>query len=316
MDLAARVTVICIAYNHRRWIGETLESVRLQDYRAKELIVVDNGSQDDTAGKIRDWVSQSSGELPVQTVFNEKMQPYCGLFNQLLARVDSPFVVDLSGDDVLYPGHLSASVLQLQSDPQAGFVFSDAHIQDHRGRIKSFYKRDRAGRLVDRPELRDIYVTLIRRSCISSPTVVFNALILRNEGGYDESLFYEDFDILVRLARRHPVCFSDHIGVLKRQHARSMSAGQYLPHHSRMLPSTVKVCAKIHQMNRLPEENRALATRILHELKHALWSANFEPARGLVRLGETLGMNNLEFRFYRIWAKNAWDISWIYVKLT
>lgn len=94
-----------------------------------------------------------------------------------------------------------------------------------------------------------------------------------------------------------------------------MSARQYLPHRSRMLPSTVKVCSKILQMNHSPEENRALEVRILYELKHALWSANFEPARELVRLGETLGMNSLRFKLYKIWARHAWDISWIYVKV-
>lgn len=315
MDAAARVTVICIAYNHEQWIEETLESVRLQDYSAKELIVVDNGSTDDTAGKIRNWVNQSSGRLSVQAIFNEEMQPYCQLFNRIFSTVDSQFVVDLSGDDVLYPEHLSASILELQSDPKAAFVFSDAYLLDDLGEVKTFYKRDHAGDLVDGPELQDIYLTLIQRSCISSATVVFNAAVLRNEGGYDESLFYEDFDILIRLARSYPVCFSDHIGVLKRKHIHSMSARQYLPHRSKMLPSTVKVCSKILQMNHSPEENRALEVRILYELKHALWSANFEPARELVSLGDTLGMSSLKFKFYKIWAKYTWDISWIYMKV-
>lgn len=182
MDIASRVTVICIAYNHEQWIEEALESVRLQDYPTKDLIVVDNGSTDDTAAKIRNWVNQASGRLSVQTIFNRDMQPYCQLFNRLFATVDSQFVVDLSGDDVLYPEHLSTSILELQSDPKAAFVFSDAYLLDDQGEVKTFYKRDHAGDLLDRPELGNIYETLIRRSCISSATVVFNATILRKEG--------------------------------------------------------------------------------------------------------------------------------------
>ncbi len=315
MDVAAKVTVICIAYNHGQWIEETLESVRLQDYHAKELIVVDNGSDDDTAERIKSWVNQTSGELPVQTIFNQTMQPYCGLFNQVLAQVSSQYLVDLSGDDVLYPEHLSESILELQSEPGAGFVFSDAYILDHKGEVKSFYERDHAGDLVEPVELENIYLRLIKQSYICSATVVFNVAILQSEGGYDETLFYEDFDIMIRLSRNHPVLFSDHIGVLKRKHGGSMSAAQYRPYQSRMLPSTVKVCSKISQMNLYPEENQALAIRILHELKHALWSANFEPARELIRLGENLGIKNLRFTIYKIWAKKAWDISWLYVWL-
>ncbi len=312
---AAKVTVICIAYNHGQWIEETLESVRLQDYQAKELIVVDNGSDDDTAERIRNWVNQSSGSLSVQTVFHEVMQPYCKLFNEVLAGVESQYLVDLSGDDVLYPEHLSESVRELQADPKAGFVFSDAYILDSLGEVKSFYQRDHSGDLIDTVELENIYVRLIKQSYICSPTVVFNAVILRKEGGYDETLFYEDFDILIRLARNHPVLFSDHIGVLKRTHTLSMSARQYLPYHSKMLPSTVKVCSKIYQMNIYPEENKALEIRILYELKHSLWSADFEPARELVQLGQKLGMKNLWFKIYSLWAEKAWDISWLYTKL-
>lgn len=315
MNISGRVTVICIAYNHGEWIEQTLESVRLQDYPMKDLIVVDNGSKDDTAAKIRNWVDVSSGNLLVQTIFNREMQPYCQLFNQILATVEGQYLVDLSGDDVLYSDHLSKSISELQIDSSAAFVFSDAHILDESDEVRSFYKRDLVGNLVDDIEVSNIYVKLIRQSYVLSPTVVFNVAILRNEGGYDESLFYEDFDILVRLARNHPAVFSDHIGVLKRKHSQSVSAHQYLPHRSKMLSSTVRVCAKILNMNITEEENQALQVRILFELKHALWSANFGPARDLVGLGESLGINSLLFRIYKIWAKRGWDISWLYLHL-
>jgi glycosyltransferase involved in cell wall biosynthesis len=316
METSDLVTVICIAYNHEKWIEETLESVRAQEYYAKELIIVDNGSTDNTAEKIKSWVDKSSGILPVQAIFHEEMQPYCRLFNQVLANVNSQYLVDLSGDDVLYPDHLQSSIQELKRAPYAGFVFSDAYILDQRGEVKTFYKRNTSGELTEEIELSNLYETLIQRNLICSPTVVFNTAILRKEGGYDESLFYEDFDIQIRLARNHPVVFSDHIGVLKRKHAKSMSSRQYQVYHSKMLPSTVKVCSKIQGMNIYPEENRALKKRILYELKHALWSANFAPAQELVEIGGNLGMKGVRFWFYKIWAGRKWDISWLYLQLT
>lgn len=316
MENTDLVAVICIAYNHEQWIEETLESVRSQDYYAKQLIIVDNGSTDNTAEKIKNWVKESSGQLSVKVVFMEEMQPYCKLFNQILADIDSQYLVDLSGDDVLYPDHLSASISELKTIPFAGFVFSDAYILDQMGEVRTFYKRRNSGELDEHIELGGIYETLIQRNFICSPTVVFNTAILRKEGGYDESLYYEDFDIQVRLARNHPLVFADHIGVLKRKHGKSMSATQYQRYRSKMLSSTVKVCSKIHEMNIYPEENQALRKRILYELKHSLWSANFGPAQELVALGENLRIKNPRFLFYKLWAKSSWDISWLYVKLT
>ncbi len=316
MRVSDRVTVICIAYNHEEWIEETLESVRLQDHYNKELIVIDNGSQDDTLDRINRWAANQSGSLSVEVISHKEEKPYCKVFNSVLHRIESPYVIDLSGDDVLYPEHLSQSVKRLKRVSFAAFVFSDAYLLNEEGEVSTFYKRNAGGDLVeDMDGLGDIYVTLIKKNYICSPTIVFNTKILQKEGGYDGSLSYEDFDIQIRLARKYAVAFSNHLGVLKRTHARSLSAGQYRIRKSQMLPSTVEVCRKIKAMNTHLSEDRALAFRVLHELKHALWSANFHPAEGLIKLGEEIGLSGLKFSFYKLWYKKRWDFTWLYTRL-
>jgi glycosyltransferase involved in cell wall biosynthesis len=316
MKIVDRVTIICIAYNHEKWIEETLESVKLQDYYSKELIIIDNGSTDQTPEIIRRWVSQQSGNMSVQTIFMEEEMPYCGLFNQSLGSLSSQYVVDLSGDDVLYPDHLSLSIDQLRKAPYAAFVYSDAYLLTPDGEVKTFYKRNSYGDLEEEILQGELYETLIEHNYICSPTIVFNAKILKREGGYDSGLYYEDFDVQLRLARKHSVVFSDHIGVLKRRHANSMSSGQYQLHKSKMLPSTLTVCEKVKAMNIHPDEDKALGNRIRYELKHALWSANFEPAQGFVRLGEEIGLKGITFTFYKFWLKKRFDFSWLYLQIT
>ncbi len=316
MKLSDTVTIICITYNHQDWIEETLESVRMQDYYSKELIIVDNGSGDETVDVVKKWINQSSGGLSVRTFFHETSLPYCQVFNEALQHVNSQYVVDLAGDDLLYPEHLSLSIAQLKKAPFAAFVFSDAYIMEKDGMIQTFYKRRESGELVEKVETLGIYETLVRKNYICSPTIVFNAPLLMSEGGYDASLAYEDFDIQLRLARKFTVVFSDHIGVLKRKHDRSLSSGQYQRYQSEMLPSTLKVCRKAQQMNKHSREDKALGTRVLHELKHALWSANFEPAAGLVQLGEEIGLKGVRFWLYKLWLKLRVDISWVYAKIT
>lgn len=312
MSFGELATIICIAYNQEEWIEETLESVREQDYNFRELFVVDNGSQDNTAQKIKNWVNQNSTQLSVHTILLEEPKPYCRLFNEVLAEAKGRYIVDLSGDDVLFPDHISQSVRALQQAHYAAFSFSDAYLLDGRNEVTTFYKRNSAGELEDEIELSNLYEILIRKNYICSPTVVFQAEILKKEGGYDESLYYEDFDVQLRLARKYPVIFSDHIGVLKRKHDKSMSSAQYKRYHSPMLPSTVKVCSKIETMNIYPEESKALAKRVMHELKHALWSANFGPAKELVEMGKRIGLKGLLFKFYAFWASKEWDLSWAY----
>ncbi len=311
-----RVTVICIAYNHEKWIEKALNSVFEQTYESTDLIIADNGSSDQTARIIRDWVNNHASEFSVSAIYKSESIPYCKLFNEILNLAEGEFIVDLSGDDFLYPKHLSLSLDRLAQVPNAAFVFSDAHIQEENGSQQTYYKGNEVSYLKDKILEREFYETLIRRCYISSPTVVFRNQILKQEGGYDVSLSYEDFDIQLRLTNKYPVVFSDHVGVYKRKHSRSLSSNQYLPYQSEMLPTTLRVCEKIREMNSNSNEDLALKERILFELKHALWSANFATAEGFVGLAEQLKTESIEFSLYKVWLYLRLNISWLYVKLT
>jgi len=310
------VSIICTCYNHEAWIQECLEGVRLQDYQKKELIIINNGSSDGSLQVIQKWLKENSGSLRVELISYKEPQSYLAAFNDALQKTQGEYVVDLAGDDLLYPDHLTLSIAQLKLSNTTAFVFSDAYILDEDHNVKTFYKRKTGGELVHQIETSKIYETLVQSYFICAPTIVFNRDILVREGGYDEKLSYEDFDIQVRLARKYPLVFSDHVGVLKRKHSNSLSSRQYIPYYSKMLPSTLMVCQKIEKMNENQSEVRALGKRIMFELKHALWSANFEAARGFVILGEEINIKNPLFIIYKIWVRSKIDLSWLYVRLT
>jgi len=172
MKHAEQVTIICIAFNHEKWIEKALDSVHLQSYECKQLLIVDNGSVDQTAWIIRNWAKSHSMTFPVSVIYKTQSMAYCKLFNEMLNLTNGEFIVDLSGDDFLYPQHLSLSIDRLRQVPNAAFVFSDAHIRKENGAQKSFYKSKEVDDLKDQILGRDFYQTLISRSCISSPTVV------------------------------------------------------------------------------------------------------------------------------------------------
>jgi hypothetical protein len=66
-------------------------------------------------------------------------------------------------------------------------------------------------------------------------------------------------------------------------------------------------------MNRRPKEDKALIKRVLFEAKHALWSANFESARGFVSLAKGLGAKGLKMSLFDSWASVKMDISGLYL---
>lgn len=317
MDSETRplVSIILTSFNQERYIVPCLESVKRQDYPNIELIAVDNGSRDNSAALLQQWAAGQGKELVSRIILRNETIPYCKSFNEAFSYSRGQYFIDLSGDDELMPEHISRSVAKLRDAIDAACSFSDVWLRDEKGRKKTFFKRDRGGHLTQKVKIGDVYRHVVQRYCIPSVSLVFDAGIFRKEGGYDESISYEDFDIIVRLARNHSFVFSNHIGVIKNIHSDSMSASQYASRQSVMLPSTLKVCKKIKEMNRKPKEDQALLFRIYYETKHALLSGNFEVAKGFLELAEKVGAKGLKLSLLRTWSASKINLSPVYTLL-
>lgn len=304
------VSIICTSYNHGQFIEEALDSVFNQTYTHIQLIVIDNSSEDNSAERIRNWMGRNFGDI--RTIFHEKTINYCKAFNQALDLSAGKYVIDLSGDDVLLEGHVKTAVDALEQSG-SGVYFSNAYLEKREGRsLRPFYPTNRKGQILEEIPSGDVYEVAIRRALICTPTMVFRAELLKQEGGYDEDLVYEDFDIIIRMARKYHFVFSPYIGVRKRILKISFSAGQYQVKTSAMLPSTFKVCIKIAEINRTEPEDQALRFRVMFEAKHALLSANFDVADGFLELAKKIGVRGLRFRLYQSWVRKRLNVSSFY----
>ncbi|EON78606.1 glycosyl transferase [Lunatimonas lonarensis] len=305
------VSVICTSYNHEKYVFKALNSVLNQNYDAIELIIVDNGSQDNTVKVIEDWLWLHDFFKPVKTFFYTQRNNYCRIFNKALDLCTGTYVIDLAADDELLPSHIATAVSNLESS-NAAVYFSNVYLWFEDGSLKPFYPVTEAGDLIQKVPAGDVYKYVVERYAISTVSLVFKRQVLKREGGYDPSLVYEDFDILVRLARKYRFVFHPNIGVKKRILSSSFSAQQYRVGSCRMLPSTYHVLLKIKKMNVTVDENAALAKRILFESKHALASANFDTAEKMLALAWSLKVKRLHVFFFRIWAQSRINVSSIY----
>jgi glycosyltransferase involved in cell wall biosynthesis len=305
------VSIICTCYNHGKYIQEALDSVAVQNYSSIELVIIDNGSQDDSVKQIKDWVLSHQHKISIETVFHPRTLNYCRSFNLGLAMIKGEYVIDLSGDDVMLPGHVATAVKTLEDHPDSVY-FSNAFLEEAHKPLSTFYPVDDEGKPLTEVVSGDIYEQVVQLTPLCAPTLVFPTQLLVRGGGYDEGLSYEDFDVIVRLARNYNFIFNEQVGVRKRILKSSFAAQQYRVRNSVMLPSTLKVCHKIREMNRTQQEDAALAKRVMFEAKHALASANFDVAAGFLDLAEEMGMTGIRFRVFRIWEKTRFDFSFLY----
>ncbi|WP_114750167.1 glycosyltransferase family 2 protein [Pleomorphovibrio marinus] len=307
------VTVICTCYNHADYVFDSLNSVVNQCYSPLELIIIDNASSDNSREVIQNWLWLHDYVKPLHVFFHEEPLGYCSSFNKALFSSTGKYVVDLAADDILLQEHITKAVHALEKS-HSGAYFCNALLKGTNGDQKYFYKVGEDGKALEAVPQGDMYEILVRRYALCSATLVFRSMALKKMGGYDESLSYEDFDVMVRMARSHRFVYGDWVGVEKRILPQSYSSTQYQARHSVMLPSTYMVCRKIQLINRSAKEQKALLERVMHESKHALASANFETAGKLLELARELNANNLRYWFYLFWQASKVDLSFFYRK--
>ena len=263
------VTVICLCYNHSKFVREAIESVLAQTYPSVQLLVVDDASTDGSTVIIRQLIEQHPAIefIPLmQNVGN------CKAFNKAFALAKGEYLIDLAADDVLLPERIALGVTALQqAGGNYGVHFSDAAWIDEAGKHLYFHS-DRFPHITI-PQ-GDIYKELISRYFICPPTVIFTREVINSLGGYDESLTYEDFDFWIRSSRKFKYTYSPTVLVKKRASENALAKEQFVQFskHSR---TTFKVCEKILMLNKTLEEQKALSGRILYEIKLNLRLLNF-----------------------------------------
>ena len=306
------VSIICTCYNHEEYIVGALNSVLSQSYGFIELVIIDNGSYDQSVRLIQSWLEENKSPIKTQLILHADTINYCQSFNQGLATVKGKYLIDLSGDDELLLHHVAQAVEVLEKENEAVYFSNALLVGYNSASARTFYPVNREGMLMEAVASGNVYEHVVQKNFLCAPTMVFMTEALKNEGGYDEDLSYEDFDIIVRLARKHRFVFNEYIGVKKRILKNSFASKQYSIRNSVMLPSTLKVCRKIQRMNSSERENKALKFRVMFETKHALASANFDVASGFLKLGQELGISSLRYHLFWFWEKMRWDFSTIY----
>lgn len=126
------VSIVVPAYNAAPFLRASLDSVRAQTYPAWEVIIVDDGSTDETVALARHYVEQDSRFMLLQ-------QPNAGVGaarNQGIRRARGAYVAPLDADDVWHPEKLARQVARLEAlGSAAGMCYCWSHFVDHDGRL-------------------------------------------------------------------------------------------------------------------------------------------------------------------------------------
>lgn len=186
-----RVSVLVAAYNARSFLAVTLGSALAQTYRDLEVLVIDDGSRDGTAGVVREF-ERADPRVRLITQANRGLS---ATRNRGIAESRGDLIAFLDHDDLWHPEKLARQVACLDATG-AGVVSCYSEIIDSDHRCTGWQLGgDANGR---------VYEEMLEWDMVSGGSVVLvRRSVLDTAGAFDEALHVrEDWDMWIRLARR------------------------------------------------------------------------------------------------------------------
>lgn len=192
-----KVSVVVITYNSSKYVLDTLESVKSQDYTNIELIISDDCSTDDTFLICKRWIAQNQDRFTrVLAVQTDKNGGICANYNRGLKEVQGEWVKYIAGDDILLPNCISTFVSFTRECCDkimiSGTVhFSESNVNEEKIMLPLSFGELKASK-------QEKY--LVRNgTVIEGPTLFLETATLRELNGFEECYpFIEDYPLCMK----------------------------------------------------------------------------------------------------------------------
>jgi glycosyltransferase involved in cell wall biosynthesis len=217
MAKVATVDVIIPAFNAATYLPSALESVYSQTFSDWHIVLVDDGSTDNTTEVVAPFLSRFGSRI---TFIRQTNRGLPAARNVAIRASTSEFIALLDADDAWLPCRLTESILTMSEHPQAGLAYGLITIMDPEGNLSRTWEGNRKyaeGRIAPQ-----IYMRKVELPC---PTITFRRRCLEEVGLFDEAMrSTEDRDLWLRIALRYEVAFVPKVLAYYRISANSMSA--------------------------------------------------------------------------------------------
>jgi glycosyltransferase involved in cell wall biosynthesis len=189
------VSVLIPSYNHSKYVIETLNSVLIDSYPNKEIIIIDDGSKDNSVDIIQKWVDENSIKIKVHFLHRNN-KGLCNTLNELIELSNGKYLQLLASDDKLISGKLfkRVEILEANESEKKFCLVADAEVIDKDSKTlhKSYIVSNFGESLIKKIEKLDINKLLSSIYFICAPTVLINKRIYQEIGLYNTKLLMED----------------------------------------------------------------------------------------------------------------------------
>ena len=206
--IKGRVSIITPTYNRPRWLPDAIESVLAQTYPDIEIIVVNDGSTDNTEEVLAPYRDR------IVYIYQENGGQGTAV-NAGIAAATGEYIGRVDDDDLFVPEKTELQVEMFQQNPQLGLVAGYSHVIDGEDEIM-------ATREISDYSKHGAFLTLLQHCIFCQPTVMVRKECYDKVGPY-KNIFAEDYEMWIRIARHYPVGVIHKPLAMYRRHDKNLS---------------------------------------------------------------------------------------------
>jgi len=206
------VSIRIAAFNHEKYILDTLNSVLHDTYPNKELVIINDGSEDATAILIEEWIKQHNTEIPIQYKTREN-KGLTTTINELLDMCNGEYICGVASDDYLLENGISKRIEYLLKHPNKMAVFADCQMVNknnniiHQSTLKEYYNVNVSNYYND----ENLKNEVISNWAIPGPVLMVNKKLYDvYKITYNQKLLVEDWDMYLKLVSKNLLGFVEY----------------------------------------------------------------------------------------------------------
>jgi glycosyltransferase involved in cell wall biosynthesis len=293
-DESPAVSIVVATYNRAELLPQTLQTILGQSFKDYELIVVDDGSTDETSKII------AAERHRIRYFYQENRGPSAAR-NLGVRHARGSWIAIQDSDDLLTSDHLLTLYTYVREHPDCGMVFANgAYLGQGEHKRQTIIPAKKSQRLAkDGVRLMDLFEkSIVRLQAALISKAAYNAV-----GGHDESLrICMDLDLSFRLFMNYPVAYMDRTVFQYRKHKGNIGRNEELRlvENIRVIDKLVTAFPNARELLGQRNINRRTAYRYYRLAKGRWRRKEFDAAREAIRGATTLRPYSLKYRLFQL----------------
>lgn len=236
------VSVLIPCFNHEKYIVNSLESIKKNNYKFIEIILIDDGSKDNSFEKAEKYLEKNKHYFYGYKCLKQENQGVTKTLNKMIKLSQGEFITLLASDDYLTENSIKDRVEYLKKNIQKKAVIGKAFLVNDENKILN----DDAGKKLYRANTTMLLSNLINKEIIMRWSVVGPTLLLKRSvydeiNLYNEKLKVEDRDFYLRLLEKNLLGYTDTNVAYYRIHSSNTSRARTIKGRASLLKEISEV---------------------------------------------------------------------------